>query len=116
MVYQGDYDLYYGQVKLSPNFDLSNFFNGSSLGNGGITSEAMLKLCKDALGNSGNYYSLHETILKNGMLCPVLFKAYAVYATRGIITNMVPAVDNVFHTSNGRSITDALPVPEQTGG
>ena len=50
------------------------------------------------------------------MLCPVLFKAYAVYATRGIITNMVPAVDNVFHTSNGRSITDALPVPEQTGG
>ena len=60
--------------------------------------------------------SLHETILKNGTLCPVLFKAYAVYATRGIITNMVPAVDNVFHTSNGRSITDALPVPEQTGG
>lgn len=114
MVYQGDYDLYYGQVKLPPNFDLSNFFNGSSLSNGGIASETLLELCKDALENTGNYYSLHEAIMKNGTFCPVLFKSYAVYATRGIISNMVPAVDNVFHTSNGRPITDAFAVTELT--
>lgn len=113
-VYQGDYDLYYGQVRLAPNFDLSNFFNGSSLSSGGLESDTMLALCKDALENAGNYYSLHEAVLENGSFCPVLFKSYAVYATRGIISNMVPAVDHVFHTSNGRPISDAIPAPEET--
>ena len=114
MVYQGDYDLYYGQVRLAPNFDLSNFFNGSSLANGGIQNDATLQLCKEALENSGNYYSLHETIMDSGAICPVLFKAYAVYATRGIISNMIPAVDNVFHTSHGRALSDAVPVQEES--
>lgn len=113
-VYQGNYDLYYGQVRLAPNFDLTNFFNGNSLTNGGIQYLTPVDLCKDALENAGNYYSLYESILENGSLCPVLFKNYAVYATRGIITNMVPAVDNVFHTSHGRSITDAVMVVENT--
>ena len=63
--------------------------------------------------NSGNYYSLHEQVMEQGLICPVLFKAYAVYATRGIISNMVPAVDNVFHTSNGRALSDALPTLQQ---
>ena len=112
-IYQGEYDLYYGQTRLSPNFDLSNFFNGSSLTNGGIASTEMLDLCKAALENSGNYYSLHEQVMEQGLICPVLFKAYAVYATRGIISNMVPAVDNVFHTSNGRALSDALPTLQQ---
>lgn len=113
MVYQGNYDLYYGQVRLPPNFDLTNFFNGSSLSNGGIENAATVGLCKEALENSGNYYSLYESILESGAICPVLFKSYAVYATRGIITNMIPAVDNVFHTSHGRPITDAIPVEEE---
>ena len=73
-----------------------------------------MDLCKDALENSGNYYSLYESVMENGSLCPVLFKSYAVYATRGIITNMIPAVDNVFHTSHGRPITDAILVQEET--
>lgn len=114
MVYQGNYDLYYGQVRLAPNFDLSNFFNGNSLSNGGIEHLTSVDLCKAALENSGNYYSLYESVLENGSLCPVLFKSYAVYATRGIITNMIPAVDNVFHTSHGRPITDAILVQEET--
>lgn len=113
-VYQGDFDLYYGQVRLAPNFDLTNFFNGNSLTIGGIEYLTSVDLCKDALENAGNYYSLYESILENGSLCPVLFKSYAVYATRGIITNMIPAVDNVFHTSHGRPITDAVKILEET--
>lgn len=114
MVYQGNYDLYYGQVRLAPNFDLTNFFNGSSLSNGGIQNAAIVEQCKAALENNGNYYNLFESVVDSGAICPVLFKAYAVYATRGIITNMIPAVDNVFHTSHGRPITDAILVEEET--
>ena len=72
-------------------------------------------MCRDALENSGNYYNLHSSIMANGMLCPVLFKSYAVYATRGAISNMYPAIDNVFHTSNGRTLSDAImAAPEGT--
>lgn len=114
-LYAGDYDLYLGQAKLSPTFDLSPFFNGGALCYGGIYSGDLTDLCHEALENSGNYYNLHSSIMAYGMLCPVLFKSYAVYATRGTITNMYPAVDNVFHTSNGRTLSDAiLVVPERT--
>ena len=65
-------------------------------------------MCRDAMENSGNYYNLHSSIMAYGMLCPVLFKSYAVYATRGVISNMYPAIDNVFHRSNGRTLSDAI--------
>ena len=107
-VYSGNYDLYFGEVRLSPTFDLSAFFNGGTLCYGGIYSGDLTQLSYDALENSGNYYDLHSTIMSYGMLCPVLFKSYAVYATRGVVTNMYPAIDNIFHTSNGRTLSDAI--------
>lgn len=107
-LYAGDFDLYFGEAKLSPTFDLSPFFNGGALCYGSIYSGDLTDMCQAALENSGNYYNLHSSIMAYGMLCPVLFKSYAVYATRGIITNMYPAVDNVFHTSNGRTLSDAI--------
>lgn len=107
-LYAGDFDLYFGEVKLSPTFDLSPFFNGGALCYGSIYSGNLTTMCQEALENSGNYYNLHSSIMAYGMLCPVLFKSYAIYATRGTITNMYPAVDNVFHTSNGRTLSDAI--------
>lgn len=104
----GLFDLYFGEARLSPTFDLSPFFNDNGLCYGGIFSGDLTDLCYDSLENSGNYYNLHAAVMDNGMLCPVLFKSYAVYASRGTITNMYPAVDNVFHTSNGRTLSDAI--------
>ena len=114
-LYNGNFDLYFGEARLSPTFDLAPFFNGGALCYGGIYSGDLTDLCYDALENSGNYYNLHSSIMIYGMLCPVLFKSYAVYATRGTITNMYPAIDNVFHASNGRTLSDAiLAEPETT--
>ena len=115
-LFTGDFDLYLGEARLSPTFDLTPFFySGGSLCYGHIGSSDLTSMVRDALENSGNYYNLHSTIMANGMLCPVLFKSYAVYATRGAITNMYPAIDNVFHTSNGRTLSDAiLTAPEGT--
>ena len=91
------FDLCLSQTKLSPNMDLSPFFSTSgSLSYGKIHDSSIFALCKEALANHGNYYTLHQTIMNDGRLCPILFRSYAVYATRGLLTELTPARDNIF--------------------
>lgn len=103
------YDLYLGQTQLSANMDLSPFFRTyGTLRYGGLTDAAIYALCQQALANSGNYYNMHETIAKDGRLCPVLFHTYSVHATRGMLTGLAPSRDNVFYYSLGKTMADAL--------
>lgn len=82
----GNFDLYYGEVRLSANFDLSPFFRlGGSLAYGGLADSYMANLCNLALANNGNNYNLYERLCGRGYITPVLFKNYAVYSTRGSI-------------------------------
>ena len=110
----GNFDLYLGQTKLSPNMDLSAFFTeDGGLSWGGMANATCLDMCRDALENSGNYYNLHQTVLRNSQLIPVLFRTYAVYADRGLAGDMEPSRDNVFYYSMGRSLEDArIVIPE----
>lgn len=99
------FDIYLGQTKLSPNMDLSAFFNPyGELSYGGVDEPGAYNLCHQALENHGNYYTLHRTVMDNGLLCPVLFRSYAVYATRGLITGLTPSRDNVFYYSLGKTM------------
>lgn len=107
----GDYDLYLGQTKLSPSMDLSPFFSsGGALNYGGMEDVGIYTLCMQALENQGNYYDLHKAIMDDGYLCPVVFRSYAVYAARGLVTNLQPARDNLFCYSIGRTMEDAFVV------
>lgn len=93
----GNFDLYYGEVRLPPNFDLTEFFReGGSLSYGGIADSAVELLCSRAVENAGNAYDLHQKILERGLLCPVLFKTYAVYCSRGAVSELDPCLDGVF--------------------
>ena len=104
-----NFDLCLAQTKLSPNMDLSPFFSSSgSLSYGKISDTAIYALCKEALANHGNYYSLHQAVMNDGRLCPILFRSYAVYATRGLLTDLTPARDNIFFYSLGKTMTSAL--------
>lgn len=104
----GNYDIVLGQTKLSSNMDLSNFFATSgSLNFGSISNVAFYTLCTDALANYGNYYTLHQNVLNDGRLCPILFRSYAVYAERGLLTDLTPARDNVFYYSLGKTMEKA---------
>lgn len=90
----GSFDLYYGEIRLSPNFDLGVFFRENSVGSyGGMANGTMLTLCAGMLENSGNAYDLHKRIMEQGYLCPILFKTYALYTARGIAESISPAVD-----------------------
>lgn len=105
----GNFDIYLGQTRLSANMDLSQFFYGwGSLSYGGIEDAAIYALCQEALANSGNYYNLHKMVVDDGRICPILFRSYAVYATRGLLTNLTPSRDNVFYYSIGKTMEDAL--------
>ena len=103
-----NYDLCLAQTKLSPNMDLSPFFSSSgSLSYGKISDTAIYALCKEALANRGNYYTLHQTVMNDGRLCPILFRSYAIYATRGLLTDLTPARDNVFFYTLSKTMESA---------
>ena len=106
---EGEFDLYLGQTKLSPNMDLSAFFaDGGSLSYGGLADDTLYYMNQEALANSGNYYNLHEQIMENGNLIPLVFRGYAVYASRGVVTALTPARDNLFYYNTGRTMKDAF--------
>lgn len=92
------FDMYYGEIRMSSNFDMGSFFRdyGSANYAGSANADA-LELCVDMLENSGNSYDLHKWVMDKGWICPVLFKSYAVYTTRGAAKNLDPAVDWIIH-------------------
>jgi peptide/nickel transport system substrate-binding protein len=105
---KGAFDLYLGQTRLSVNMDLSAFFAADgTLNFGGMSDTAMYALCLDALANSGNYYTLHQEVLEDGMLCPILMRSYAIFAQRGQFSNLTPARDSVFFYHLGKTMADA---------
>jgi len=100
---QGRFDLYLGQTKLSANMDLSAFFAPKGALHFGHMDDAVVyALCQEALANGGNYYTLYKEILKDGMLCPVLFRTNAIYAQRGSFEELYAARDNVFYYDLGK--------------
>ena len=104
-----NFDLYLGQTILSNNMDLSAFFHTNGvLSYGGVDDATAYTLGLQALENYGNYYTLHKTVMDQGLLCPVLFRSYAVYAERGLLTGLTPARDNVFWYSVGKNMEQAL--------
>ena len=108
-IYAGNYDMYLGCTRLSANMDLSAFYqSGGSLSYNGIASNSLYQLCLDALENRGNYYNLHQEVAEDGRIVPLLFCGYAVYATRGVLSDLEPARDNVFHYTLGRTMEDVL--------
>ncbi len=105
---EGEFDLYMGQTKLSPNMDLTEFFaEDGSLSYGGMTDVAAYAMSLEALANSGNYESLHKLVMEEGQLCPILFRSYAVYGRRGQLSGLTPARDNIFYYSLGKTMLEA---------
>ena len=110
-VYAGNYDLYLGQTQLSANMDLSEFFHPYGyMSWGSMSNEELYALCLNALENSGNYYNLHQMVVQDGMLTPILFRTYAVYIERGLLSGLSPARDNVYWYSIGKNMEDAMTI------
>ncbi len=102
-----NFDIYLGQTRLSPNMDLSAFFaTYGELSWGGVNDLGAYALSLQALENHGNYFTLHKLVMDQGLLCPVLFRSYAIYAERGLIAQLTPSRDNIFYYSLGKTLGD----------
>ncbi|MBE7001492.1 MAG: hypothetical protein E7421_02180 [Ruminococcaceae bacterium] len=103
-----NFDLYLGQTRLSPNMDLSAFFaTYGDLSWGGVNDLGAYALSLQALENHGNFFTLHKLVMDQGLLCPILFRSYSIYADRGLISDLTPARDNVFYYSLGKTMENA---------
>jgi len=101
----GNFDLHLGQTKLTANMDLTAFFaTDGTLNYGGLSDVVCYSLCQEAMGNAGNYYSLHRTVMNSGMLCPILFRSYAIYVARGAVDDLTPARDNLLFYTLGKDM------------
>ena len=93
-----NFDMYYGEIRMSNNFDMGSFFRDYGSANyGGSASATGIGYSCALLENTGNAYDLHKWVMDKGWICPVLFKSYAVYTTRGAASGLNPAVDYVIH-------------------
>ena len=100
-----NWDIYLGQTRLPPNMDLSEFFRmWGEISPGGMVNETLLDMCKETLENSGTTYDLLKKVADDGRIIPVLFGYHAVYAERGLFSNLDPVRDNVFHYSMGKTL------------
>ena len=108
------YDIYLGQTRLSPNYDLSEFFKGyGTLSNGVLVNETLLNMAKEALSNSGNFYNLNQMVAEDGSVIPILFGTYNIYSKRGELLDLQPSRDNVFYYTVGKTMSSIL--EESTG-
>ena len=102
-----EYDLYISETRLPPNMDLSAFFSTrGELRKGNLADTTFYAMCQEALANVGNFYNLHELVMEDGRVCPILFSTYSVHATRGLLTGLTPSRDNVFYYSIGKTVED----------
>ena len=103
-----NFDLYLGQTRPSPNMDLSAFFETyGALSWGGVNDLGAYALSLQALENHGNYFTLHKQVMDQGLICPILFRSYSVYAIRGLLSSLTPARDSVFFYSTGKTLEGA---------
>lgn len=101
----GNFDLYLGQTKLTSSMDLSEFFAPyGALSYGGMDDSVLYTMCLNALENSGNFYNLHQMVMEDGQLVPILFRTYAVYGKRGLAKSLAPGRDNVFYYPMGKTM------------
>ncbi len=76
----GNFDLYLGQIRLSPDLDAEPLFRtGSGVCFGGLDTLPQLRqICDLTRANHGNSATLAASILLDGVLCPIAFLQHAL--------------------------------------
>ncbi len=99
---KGDFDMYYAEVKLKADFDLSEILvSGGSLNYGGIKDEGYRALidayyaATDELRPSAAE-ALYSDIASTNPIVPVVFRSQAMVTMRGVVTGASPTQSSVF--------------------
>lgn len=98
----GSFDLYYGQVKLKSDFDLSQLITHSgSLNYGNVSDDKYADLISEFLSMGGDKKkvaadAMCKYILNNNPIAVIGFKKMSVVTRQGIVTGMNSHQDNIF--------------------
>ena len=100
---KGNYDIYYAEVRLCADWDLTLLLGGGEALNFGNVRDTRLQellgnflLCEDA-ELPQNARALYEYIGQNGFITPICFEKSEVLYHRGVISGLSPTQDNVFY-------------------
>ncbi len=98
---RGDFDLYYGEVRLGADWDVSALIGaGGALNYGGWYSEEterLLSACDTASDRSAALYALYEHLQAEMPMIPICFKSLSVLTHSGTVENLHPTAANVFY-------------------
>ena len=114
----GEFDLYFGEVRLTADWDLTDLVGtGGALNYGGCASEAMDQLLLDFAGapdRAASARRLLTALQASAPIAPVCFKNYAVLTHPGVVEGLDPAPGNIFHGMENWTIhlKESAPEPE----
>lgn len=104
----GEFDMYYGEVSMTKNFDFSVLIgSGGDMDFGGMGSESYNTLI-NAFLNAGSDENKRSAAMglcviaaENAVIVPIIYRQYAIYSHRGVIENFNPSVSGVFSDVSG---------------
>ncbi len=100
---EGEYDIYYGEVMLTPDFDLSKLLReGGSLNYGeiddpGYETLILAYLASDEELLEQNASMMFDYIADTAPIIPVLFERREVITHRNVLSGLMPSQSNVFY-------------------
>lgn len=96
MLQSGDFDVYYGETLLTPDFDLRPLLSpGGSLNYGGYASDSMTNAIA-AVRRGDDLTSFYSHFIEEMPLIPIGFECGQIIIRKGLIQNFSPAPYNAF--------------------
>lgn len=99
----GNYDIYYGEVKLTPDFDLSELLHDGGSLNFGLASDASYYTYMEAMYAAPENErqmrtdQFYQYLLQAAPIIPICFEKQQVLTHRNVVTGMTPVQGNVFY-------------------
>lgn len=97
----GDFDLYYGEVRLTADWDLTDLVGtDGALNYGGYADEltdTLLQAFSAGLDRTGNAKNLSARLLAEAPIAPVCFRSYTVLTHPGVAEGLEPSPSTPFY-------------------
>ena len=103
----GDFDLYYGECRLTADWDLTALLGSEgSLNYGGWSDETTDQLLRAyrASGSAASLTALWQHLLDTAPIAPVCFKSVSVVTTQGIVSGLAPTETDPFRGLSGWAV------------
>ena len=104
----GDFDLYYGEIRLTADWDITNLIGtGGSLNYGGYTNPVTDSLLQSFAASGDRAYAARQLcahLLTTAPIAPICFQQDVLLTHDGVVSGMAPTATSVFSGLEGWTI------------